>query len=102
MHQIDGSHLVPKKITKHRFRRSIIEAWFGCCAYCGDRPERITLDHVLPKVEGGMTVRSNLIPACCRCNGSKAHSDWLSWYGQQPYHDPAREQRIRAWVDGEP
>jgi hypothetical protein len=98
MHQIDGSHLVPKKITKHRFRRGIIEAWDGCCAYCGCQPMKITLDHIVPKVKGGTTQRSNLVPACPSCNVAKNHCDWLGWFRQQPAHTEAREQRIKAWV----
>jgi len=96
MHQIDGSHLVPKKITKHRFKRRIIEAWAGCCAYCGEGAD--TLDHVLPRSKGGMTVAENLVPACRRCNGAKSSSDWREWFTAQSWHCPMREERIDGWI----
>jgi 5-methylcytosine-specific restriction endonuclease McrA len=98
MHQIDGSHLVPKKVTKHSFRREIIDSWDGACAYCGYEPEKITLDHVIAKANGGMTVRGNLVPACAECNVSKNHCDVWAWYHAQPFHTAAREERIRSWL----
>lgn len=90
---------MPKRVTKHRFRRSIIEAWGSCCAYCGCQPDKITLDHIIPKVKGGTTERSNLVPACPSCNVSKNHCDWVAWYQMQPMHTPEREALIRAWTN---
>jgi 5-methylcytosine-specific restriction endonuclease McrA len=97
-HRIEGSELIPKRVTKSSFRREIINAWHGCCAYCGCEPEKITLDHVTPKANGGMTVRSNLVPACAECNVSKNHCDVWAWYHAQPFHTAAREERIRSWL----
>lgn len=99
MHKIEGSELVSKRVTKHRFRRSIIEAWEGRCAYCDCRPEKITLDHVIPKVKGGTTQRSNLVPACAACNVSKNHCNWVEWYQRQRFHTSEREARVKAWTD---
>lgn len=99
MHHIDGTELVSKKVTKHRFRAGIIADWDRCCAYCNCQPEQITLDHVVPKVDGGRTERSNLVPACRRCNLSKAHSDWLEWFRAQAHHCPDREERVRGWIN---
>lgn len=90
---------MPKRDTKHRFRRAIIDAWDGCCAYCGCRPEKITLDHIIPKVKGGTTQQSNLVPACAPCNVAKNHCNWLEWYQAQLGHTPEREARIRAWTN---
>lgn len=99
MHHIDGSFLVPKRLTKNRFRRAIIEAWGGCCAYCEAKPEKITLDHVIPKVDGGQTARANLVPACAPCNVAKNHCNVWEWYQNQPWHTQAREDRIRQWIE---
>lgn len=45
---------------------------FGfCCAYCGDKPERLDPDHVVPLSRGGPNVLANLLPACLRCNSDK-------------------------------
>lgn len=101
MHQINGTELVTKRVTKNRFRRSIIDAWDGCCAYCGDRPDKITLDHVVPKIKGGTTSMQNLVPACARCNVKKNHCDVWEWFQAQPWHEAIREARLRSWVQGE-
>ena len=97
-HRIEGSELVPKRATKSSFRREIINAWDGACAYCGCEPEKITLDHVTPKAKGGTTDRANLVPACAECNVSKNHCDVWAWYHAQPFHTAAREERIRSWL----
>jgi 5-methylcytosine-specific restriction endonuclease McrA len=63
-HQIDGTELLPKRTTKSRFRASIFQDWASCCAYCSEPAD--TLDHVLPRLKGGLTVAQNLVPACRR------------------------------------
>jgi 5-methylcytosine-specific restriction endonuclease McrA len=42
------------------------------CQYC-ERQEQLTLDHLIPKAEGGSTTWDNLITACSRCNAQKGH-----------------------------
>jgi hypothetical protein len=97
-HQIDETVLRPKKVTKQRFRASIINEWEGRCAYCNCVPTgKITLDHVIPKTKGGQTTKENLVPCCIRCNGSKNHHDWRSWFQGVAWHCPVREEKIRAW-----
>lgn len=39
------------------------------CAYCGKHGD--TVDHVLPRCQGGETTWLNLVTACTRCNGRK-------------------------------
>lgn len=97
-HQIDGTELLPKRATKSRFRASIFEAWNHCCAYCTAPAD--TLDHVVPRVAGGLTVAANLIPACRRCNGAKSSTDWREWFADQTWHCPDRAARIEAWIGG--
>ena len=97
LHQIDGSELVPKKEGKIRFRRSIFNAWGSCCAYCGKAAD--TLDHVLPVVRGGLTVRHNLIPACRPCNLAKGHQDVLDWFRLHAGWNADRELRILQWIN---
>ncbi len=97
-HQIDGTELLPKRATKSRFRASIFEAWDHACAYCTAPAD--TLDHVVPRSSGGLTVAANLIPACRRCNGAKSSTDWREWFSDQPWHCPDRAARIEAWIGG--
>ena len=39
------------------------------CQYCGDHAENV--DHVIPKVQGGMHRWENVVAACRRCNTRK-------------------------------
>lgn len=53
-----------------------------CCAYCGERPERLDPDHVVPLSRGGYDSPSNLLPACLMCNSSKCAmtlGEWELW-----------------------
>lgn len=97
-HLIDQTELQPKRVTKHRFRASIFAAWASCCAYCADPAD--TLDHVLPRSKGGLTVAENLVPACRRCNGAKSSTDWREWFRAQAWHCPEREGEIDGWLGG--
>ena len=38
----------------------------GVCHYCGRAvgPRGLTLDHVVPLIRGGRSVRGNVVPAC--------------------------------------
>jgi 5-methylcytosine-specific restriction endonuclease McrA len=41
------------------------------CAYCGDIPDKLTQDHVIPLSKGGAHSFENIVPACVSCNSSK-------------------------------
>lgn len=43
------------------------------CQYCGDRPQlsELTLDHVVPRAQGGITSWTNIATACVACNARK-------------------------------
>jgi hypothetical protein len=41
------------------------------CAYCGNRSERMTIDHVIPLCQGGGNDPENLVVACGGCNSRK-------------------------------
>lgn len=38
------------------------------CVWCQRRPDRLTLDHFLPKSCGGSNSESNLLTSCTKCN----------------------------------
>ncbi|NTU86086.1 MAG: HNH endonuclease [Chloroflexales bacterium] len=44
------------------------------CQYCGCRPSRaeLTLDHIVPRAQGGQTSWENVVAACRDCNARKA------------------------------
>jgi len=99
-HLIDETELQPKRSTKFRFRARLFEAWSHCCAYCNHPAD--TLDHVLPRSCGGLTVAENLVPACRRCNGAKSSTDWREWFAAQEWFCPMRAAKIDEWVDSSP
>ncbi len=53
----------------------------GICHYClGHFPPReLTMDHVVPLVRGGKSVKSNLVPACRACNAEKRNLLPIEW-----------------------
>ena len=60
------------------------------CQYCGDAlpAERLTFDHVVPRVRGGRTSWTNVVTACEPCNLSKGHrlpKDSGVWPLHPPY-----------------
>jgi len=99
-HAIHGAELVPKKVTKHRFRKQIFEAWDHSCAYCGEPAD--TLDHVVPRLHGGLTIRINLLAACRVCNGSKGATSLFTWFRQQDFWSQQRELAVIEWTGIEP
>jgi 5-methylcytosine-specific restriction endonuclease McrA len=43
------------------------------CQYCGQRPHarELTMDHVVPRAQGGLTRWMNVVAACRSCNHQK-------------------------------
>jgi 5-methylcytosine-specific restriction endonuclease McrA len=54
-------------------RRNILLRDGYRCQYCGDAFEArdLTLDHVIPRVQGGQRTWENLVAACAPCNRRK-------------------------------
>jgi 5-methylcytosine-specific restriction endonuclease McrA len=50
-------------------KRRLLERDHYCCVYCGK--QATTVDHVIPRVDGGETTWLNTVSACLRCNGKK-------------------------------
>ena len=95
---IDGTRLV----TRRSARDQIHLAWNYECAYCGNPLGRSpTLDHVVPKVHGGLTVRNNMISCCLMCNSQKSDKHWVDWYRKQPFWSSLNEWAIVRWLAGE-
>lgn len=53
----------------------------GVCHYCGNKfpPKELTMDHIVPLIRGGKTVKSNLVPCCKDCNNKKKHMLPIEW-----------------------
>ncbi len=48
------------------------------CVYCG-AAHPLTLDHILPRCQGGTSNEKNLCTACARCNSYKAGRTPQEW-----------------------
>ena len=87
------------KLRNRRWRKSLHEFTGNSCIYCGKTSESI--DHVLPRSRGGLSITENCVPACLSCNGSKTDNDAFEWYRKQRFYDPRRSMAIRAWTEGD-
>lgn len=78
-------------------------ALFGnCCAYCGASGD-MQIEHVIPISKGGTHAMGNIVPACQRCNYSKATKEAESWYRAQPTFCDKRWRkicRVLGWSRG--
>lgn len=56
-------------------RRALHRRDGGTCMYCGDQPghDQLTIDHVVPRSQGGITSWDNCVSACSGCNSRKAN-----------------------------
>ena len=72
----DGSGARREKAIARELRQT---GWWkrriadGCCHYCRREvgARKLTLDHVVPLIRGGTSVRGNVVPACKDCNTAK-------------------------------
>ncbi|WP_269622089.1 HNH endonuclease [Prochlorococcus marinus] len=87
------------KLGDRRWRQSIHNFTEKHCIYCGNHSESI--DHVVPRSKGGLSITENCVPACLPCNGSKSDYEAFTWYRRQRFYDPRRAMAIRAWIDGD-
>ena len=55
-------------------RRNVFKRDHWACQYCGGQPgsEELTIDHVLPRSQGGTSTWENCVLACIGCNKRKA------------------------------
>jgi 5-methylcytosine-specific restriction endonuclease McrA len=56
-------------------RRNVAKRDHAMCQYCGAQPglKEITIDHVIPRAQGGATSWTNCVAACVPCNARKAN-----------------------------
>jgi 5-methylcytosine-specific restriction endonuclease McrA len=64
---------VPSKTVTFS-RRNIFKRDRFTCQYCGRQPgsEELTVDHVVPRAQGGTSTWENCVLACIDCNAKKA------------------------------
>ncbi len=61
-------------MASQRLRAYILRRDNFRCVYCGAAPAHFSLhlDHVVPRVRGGVTHPANLVTACATCNLKKS------------------------------
>ncbi|MBI4823999.1 MAG: HNH endonuclease [Nitrospirae bacterium] len=58
----------------------------GVCYFCRVtfKPTELTMEHIVPLIRGGRSIRSNIVPACKGCNNKKKYMLPIEW---QEYMD---------------
>ena len=82
--EVDSAEIAREKAKARALRQT---QWWkrrrstGLCHYCGRRfPAReLTMDHVVPLVRGGKSVKSNVVPSCRECNAAKRYLLPVEW-----------------------
>ena len=75
-------------------RRNIYRRDRYTCQYCGSQPgsEELTIDHVVPRAQGGTSMWENCVLACVACNKRKADRT------PEQAHMPLHKRPVRpAW-----
>lgn len=64
---------IPRRLRLPCSRRGVLARDRETCQYCGIQPGRtqLTVDHVKPRSQGGLTVWENVVTACRDCNHRK-------------------------------
>ncbi|EFO81590.1 HNH endonuclease [Oscillochloris trichoides DG-6] len=64
---------IPRRLRLPCSRRGIFARDREMCQYCGEQPGRhqLTMDHVIPRSQGGATTWENVVTACRDCNHRK-------------------------------
>lgn len=75
-------------------RKNLFKRDHWRCQYCGKkpRPDEITMDHVDPRTNGGVSCFTNCVLACLKCNLKKA--------GRTPEQAGMRLRRLVPRADG--
>jgi 5-methylcytosine-specific restriction endonuclease McrA len=70
---LSGYDRVPTSVVAFS-RRNLFKRDHYTCQYCGHQPgsEELTIDHVVPRSQGGGTLWENCVLACVDCNKRKA------------------------------
>jgi 5-methylcytosine-specific restriction endonuclease McrA len=66
---------VPRQLSLPLTRRTVMARDQYTCQYCGAQPGKnhLTVDHVIPRSKGGLTLWENVVTACGTCNQRKGN-----------------------------
>lgn len=65
----------------------------GKCYYCGREtpPQELTMDHIVPIIRGGKSIKNNVVPACKECNNKKKNSLPIKW---EEYQERLKKEKF--------
>jgi 5-methylcytosine-specific restriction endonuclease McrA len=68
------NHVKRNYFNSNFSRKALVKRDRSSCQYCGRKlsASQITVDHVLPRAQGGITSFTNCVVSCQICNGKKA------------------------------
>lgn len=90
----------------HYNRRTIYRRDNNTCQYCGKKKpsSELSLDHVVPRCQGGLTTWENIVVACTECNAHKAgrtpkeaNMKLLSKPSKPKYNFYTGDIRVKSW-----
>lgn len=66
---------VPRQLSLPLTRRTVLARDQYTCQYCGAQPGKsnLTVDHLIPRSKGGLTLWENVVTACGPCNQRKGN-----------------------------
>lgn len=88
------SHHMNVQLTK----QNILRRDHKTCQYCGKAEGRMTVDHVVPRSQGGSETWENLVCACPSCNNRKGDNT-LDQAGMRLIRPPRRPS-VRSFLFG--
>ncbi|MCD6288856.1 MAG: HNH endonuclease [Anaerolineae bacterium] len=94
---------IPRRLSLPLTRRTVMARDRYTCQYCGAQPGKaeLTLDHVIPRSQGGETSWENVVTACRACNQRKGNRT-PAQAGMKLLHKPRRPRYIALALIGEP
>ena len=91
-------HRHPDRNRRRWTRDQLVRRSGGRCEYCGEQVDftgtgdrQATIDHVLPRSQGGTDVLANLKLACKACNQDKGAQALAEWLNADDANDDASE-----------
>ena len=66
-----------RKLKKTRWWQNKVQQ--GTCHYCNQKfkPKELSMEHLIPLVRGGFSIKNNIVTACKKCNFKKKHKTIL-------------------------
>ena len=72
------------ELAGYEVREFLLFKFDRTCIYCGAKDNRLEIEHLLPKSQGGSNRISNLGIACRNCHQKKGNRDLREFLAQKP------------------